>query len=101
MSGQERALAALSRNESINWLMGRVRHKFAERKEWHFLLDLLAGKNPHALEQWISWLTEFRTVLRNPEVAAQKADEELSTSDPERIGDFMAEVFTVIHLSRD
>jgi hypothetical protein len=68
---------------------------------WHFLFDLLTGKNPYALEQRNAWIAEFRSVVRNPDVAAAKADEELSNSPPERIGDFMAEVFAVIKLSRD
>jgi hypothetical protein len=65
------------------------------------LFEILAGKNPLTLEQWNAWIGEFRSVVRNPDVAAQKAYEELSTSSPDRIGDFMAEVFAVINLSRD
>jgi len=96
----EKALAALPQNEPINWLLGSVLRKFAERKAWHFLFDTLATNNPLILEPWNSWIAEFRSVLRNPDVAAQKATDELSNGPATRIGDFMAEVLAVINLSR-
>jgi hypothetical protein len=101
MTTRDQALEALSRNAAIDWLFGRVLRSLASRDQWHFLFEVLAGKNPHALEQWNAWIEEFRSVVKNPDVAAEKACEELSASPPDRIGDFMAEVFAVITLSRD
>lgn len=93
-------IEGLTENEPIDWLFGRVLQSLATRGESHYLSRLLAGENPHALEQWTSWVSEFRSLLTNPDVAAKKADEELCNNPPERIGDFMAEVFAVIHLGR-
>src|ERR1700737_455277 len=101
MASRDEAFEALTKNAPIDWLLGRVLRSLAARGRSHRLFEMLAGKNPHALEQWNAWIEEFRSVVRNPDVAAAKADEELSTSEPERIGDFMAEVFAVINLSRD
>src|SRR5258708_1922967 len=101
MATIDEALMALSRNAPIDWLFGRVLKSLAARGQWHFLFEVLAGKDPRALEQWNAWIAEFRTAVRNPDIAAKKADDELSTSPPERIGDFMAEVFSVINLRRD
>lgn len=92
---------ALSNNAPIDWLFGRVLRSLAARDQGHFLFEMLAGKNPHALEQWNAWIAEFRGVMRNPDAAAEKADQELSTDSPARIGDFMAEVFAAINLSRN
>ncbi len=100
MAIKDDALLALPKNPAIDWLLGSVLRNLAIREQSHFLFELLAGKNPHALEQWNAWIAEFRSVLRNPAIAAQKAEEELSTSGPERISDFMSEVFAVLNLSR-
>lgn len=101
MTATELALANLRDNEAIDWLFGRVLHKLAARGQHHFLFELLSGSNPRVLEWWNSWLSEFRSALKNPDVAARKADDDFSNSPPERIGDFIAEIVAVIHLSRD
>ena len=100
MATRDEALAALSKNEPVDWLLGRVLRSFSDRGKWHRLFDILAGKNPHELGKWNAWIEEFRRVLQNPDTAAAKADAELSASEPDRIADFMSEVFTVIRLSR-
>jgi hypothetical protein len=92
---------SLSKNEPINWLFGRVLPKLASQGQEHFLFRVLAGGHEHAREWWNAIIREFRSVLANPELAVKKCDEELGESPAIRIADFMSEVFTVIHLSRN
>jgi len=96
----EIALANLPNNEPIEWLFGRVLNRMAAEGQHHFFFDLLSRQNPQALGWWNAWISEFRDLLRNPEIAVRKADDELTNQPPERIGDFMAEIFAVINLSR-
>lgn len=96
----QKGLAALPLNEPIDWLLGRVLRNCAARGENHSILNALAGSNPYAVKAWNAWIAEFRSVLKNPDGAARKADEELGTSPAKRIDDFMTEVFAILHLSR-
>src|SRR5262249_45762976 len=95
-----RALTALADNEPINWLFGRILQAFGSRGERHHLFNCLAGNNPYALRTWNAWISEFRSVLTNPEMAPKKADAELLNSPEQRIDDFMAEIHSVVQLSR-
>jgi hypothetical protein len=96
----EDLIYSLSQNEPLNWLFGRVLPKLAARGEKHFLFEILAGGHEHTREWWNAIIREFRSVLVNPELAAKKCDDELGTSEVDRIADFMSEVFAVIYLSR-
>jgi hypothetical protein len=71
MATRDEALVALSKNAPIDWLFGRVLRSLAARGQWHFLFDLLAGKNPFLLEQWNARIAEFRSVVLNPDIAAK------------------------------
>jgi hypothetical protein len=93
-------LTALGENEPINWVLGRVLQALAARGERHHLLNCLAGNNPYALRARNAWISEFRGVLTDPEMAPTKADAELVNSPGQRIDDFMAEVCSVVQLSR-
>jgi len=97
----QNAIAELAANEPIDWLFGRVLRAGIARGESHFILEALSGRNPHAVKAWNAWIAEFRSVLRQPDSAATKADSELSTSPLSRIEDFMTEVLAVVHLSRN
>jgi hypothetical protein len=98
----QKALEALStpKNEPIKWLFGSILRAGAERGETHFLLHALSGKNPHAVEAWNAWIAEFRSVLKDPELAVNKVTAELSNRPLSGISDFITEVFAVLHLSR-
>ena len=96
------ALIALSnpKNEPVNWLLGAVLRGGAKRGDTCFLLNALSGKNPHAVEAWNAWIVEFRSVLKDPELAVRKVISELSNRPLSGVADFMTEVLAVLHLSR-
>ena len=84
-------LTGLAENEPINWLLGKQLLALATAGKRHYLLNCLTGSNPYALRTWNALISEFRSVLLNPEVAPIKADAELLNSSGQRIDDFMAE----------
>src|SRR5713226_1622780 len=103
---RKRALQALEepKNEPIRWLLGRALKQHAEISEGsHFLLDALASPRIGTLVGWNADIHQYRAVLENPEVAPQKAEEDLrsSGSDAEdKLRSVVAEVMAVIKLSR-
>ena len=100
MTRIEKALAALANNEPIDWLLGSALRAGAKRGEDHFLLHALAEANRHDVRAWNAWIAEFRSLLLNPDTASAKASAELDAGPLSRIGDFMAEVLAILHLSR-
>jgi hypothetical protein len=101
MADTKKAITALAGNEPIDWLLGRVLRAGIARGESHFIVEALAGKNPHAVQAWNAWIAEFRSLLRNPDEAPKKADAELIASPLTRIEDFITEIFAVLYLSRN
>lgn len=96
----ERALAALAENEPLDWLLGRALRDLTSRGMRHYLLNCLAGGNPPAIRAWNALISEFRDALIHPDMAPKKADSELSRCSAQRIDDFLAEVLSVVQLSR-
>lgn len=96
----ESAIAALGmpENEPINWLVGRALRSLARRNVRASLLDALTGANPSALRAHNAWIGEFRAVLVQPALAAEKAAAELCNPSAGRLSDFLAEVFAVLRL---
>lgn len=95
-----KAVAALAENEPLDWLLGRALREMASRGVRHHLLNCLSGANPHAVRAWNALISEFRDALINPDMAPKKADAELSKCSAQRIDDFLAEVLSVVQLSR-
>ncbi|HZU31679.1 MAG TPA: hypothetical protein VFB79_11220 [Candidatus Angelobacter sp.] len=94
------ALKALAENMPLDWLLGRALRDLASRGVRHHLLNCLSGANPHAVQAWNSWISEFKSVLAEPEMAPRKADAELSKCSAQRVTDFLAEILSVVQLSR-
>lgn len=100
-----RALEALKepKNEPLRWLLGRALEQHAGKAGRHFLLDALASGRPSNLVAWNAKIHHYRTLLENPDVATQKAEQDLRSDGgkdaEDKLRSVYAEIVAVIKLS--